>query len=257
MVFAILLVVAIIAGFFLYKKPKSNSIVVFPEEWQSLLEENVHFYRELPAEKQPEFRQRMTQFLGEVYIEGVGLEITNLDKVLIASSAVIPVFGFKEWHYSNLSGILLYPDYFNNDLEFADTAASRNIGGLVGSGRFEKQMILSQKALYYGFANTTDKSNTGIHEFVHLIDKMDGVTDGIPERLLEHQYIIPWIDLMHKTMEEINDDKSDIREYGGTNQAEFFAVVAEYFFERPDLLESKHPELFKMLEMCFYPEKQP
>ena len=55
-------------------------------------------------------------------------------------------------------------------------------------------------------------------------------------------------------MEEINDDKSDIREYGGTNQAEFFAVVSEYFFERPDLLETKHPELYKMLQMCFNPE---
>jgi Mlc titration factor MtfA (ptsG expression regulator) len=59
---------------------------------------------------------------------------------------------------------------------------------------------------------------------------------------------------MHKTMGEINDDKSDIREYGGTSQAEFFAVVSEYFFERPDLLEAKHPELYKMLEACFYPK---
>lgn len=255
MIYAIVLVVAVLAGFFLYKKPKKGVVEVFPKGWQELLQENVHFYRELPANRQPEFRQRMMQFLSKVYIEGVELEITDLDKILIASSAVIPVFGFKEWHYYNLSGVLLYPDYFNTDLEFADTAASRNIGGLVGSGRFEKQMILSRKALHRGFTNTTDKSNTGIHEFVHLIDKMDGATDGIPEQLLEKQYVLPWLDLMHKTMEEINDDKSDIREYGGTNQAEFFAVVSEYFFERPDLLEAKHPELFKMLQMCFNPQR--
>ncbi|TRW22849.1 zinc-dependent peptidase [Flavobacterium zepuense] len=256
MVYAIVLVLAALAGFFLYKKPKKGVVEVFPQGWEELLQENVHFYRELPADRQPEFRQRTMQFLSEVYIEGVELEITDLDKILVACSAVIPVFGFKEWHYYNLSGVLLYPDYFNNELEFADTAASRNIGGLVGSGRFEKQMILSRRALYHGFENTTDKSNTGIHEFVHLIDKMDGATDGIPEQLLAKQYTIPWIDLMHKTMEEINDDKSDIREYGGTNQAEFFAVVSEYFFERPDLLESKHPELFKMLQMCFNPGEQ-
>ena len=254
MVFVIFLVVAVAAGFFLYKKPKNKAVTGFPAQWQSLLEENVHFYRELPAERQPEFRQRIMQFLSEVYIEGVQMELTDLDKLLVASSAVIPVFGFKEWHYSNLSGVLLYPDYFDEDLQFADSDKMRNIGGLVGTGRFEKQMILSKRALYHGFTNTTDKSNTGIHEFVHLIDKMDGVTDGIPERLLGQNYVIPWVNLMHKTMEEINDDKSDIREYGGTNQAEFFAVVSEYFFERPDLLESKHPELFKMLEMCFYPK---
>lgn len=218
------------------------------------MEEHVRFYRNLPKEKQPEFRQRILQFLSEVYIDGVQIEITDLDKLLIASSAVIPVFGFKEWHYFNLTGVLLYPDYFDEDMEFADTDKDRNIGGLVGSGRFERKMILSKKALYQGFDNTTDKSNTGIHEFVHLIDKMDGATDGIPEQLLGHQYVIPWLDLMHKSMEEINDDESDIRKYGGTSQAEFFAVVSEYFFERPDLLKTKHPQLFEMLESCFNPK---
>src|SRR5690606_14485790 len=95
------------------------------------------------------------------------------------------------------------------------------------------------------------KGNTRIHEFVHLIDKMDGHTDGVPEILLKHQYALPWLNLIHKKMEAINDDKSDIRQYGGTSQAEFFAVAAEYFFERPDLLKRKHPQLYKMMEMCF------
>jgi|TARA_R110000823_G_scaffold196376_1_gene327758 Mlc titration factor MtfA (ptsG expression regulator) len=52
-------------------------------------------------------------------------------------------------------------------------------------------------------------------------------------------------------MEAINDNHSDIRKYGGTNQAEFFAVASEYFFERSDLLKKKHPELYKMLVECF------
>ena len=40
-------------------------------------------------------------------------------------------------------------------------------------------------------------------------------------------------------MEAISDNHSDIRKYGGTNEAEFFAVASEYFFERPDLLKKK------------------
>lgn len=253
MVFIILLVVAVLIGFYLYKNSKPKVVKSFLVEWENLLQEHVRFYRNLSAEKQTEFRRRILEFLSEVYIDGVQLEISDLDKLLIASSAVIPVFGFKEWHYHNLTGVLLYPDYFDEDMQFADTDKDRNIGGLVGSGRFERKMILSRKALYAGFDNKTDKNNTGIHEFAHLIDKMDGATDGIPEQLLGHQYVIPWVDLMHKTMEEINDDESDIRKYGGTNQAEFFAVVSEYFFERPDLLKAKHPELYKMLQACFYP----
>jgi len=35
------------------------------------------------------------------------------------------------------------------------------------------------------------------------------------------------------------------------NEAEFFAVISEYFFERPDLLAEKHPELYGMLVRMF------
>ena len=52
-------------------------------------------------------------------------------------------------------------------------------------------------------------------------------------------------------MKAINDNHSAIRKYGGTNQAEFLAVASEYFFERPDFLKKKHPELYKMLVKCF------
>ena len=101
------------------------------------------------------------------------------------------------------------------------------------------------------YKNETDKKNIAIHEFVHLIDKLDRNIDGIPEVLLEKQYTIPWIDLIEQKMIEINTNKSDIRAYGGTSKTEFFAVASEYFFERPKLLSKKHSELYKLLEEMF------
>lgn len=257
MQYTIILTIIIVLAVYFFSRIGRKRVKPFPNHWRPLLMNHVLYYRNLSKSKQVVFQQRMMQFLSEVYIDGVQLELQELDKILIASSAVIPVFGFEEWHYTNLSGILLYPDHFNEDLEFNSKGQLRNIGGLVGNGRFEKQMILSKKALYHGFANTTDKSNTGIHEFVHLIDKIDEVTDGVPERLLTHQYAIPWLKLIHGEMEAINDNHSDIRKYGGTNEAEFFAVASEYFFERPDLLKKKHPELYKMLVECFRQELGP
>ena len=254
MVYILILVVILLFAIHFYRKSKRHSVKPFPEHWHKLLMENVLYYKNLSKGRQLVFQQKMMQFLSEVYIDGVQFELEELDKILIAASAVIPVFGFKEWHYTNLSGILLYPDNFNEDMQFGSRDKSRNIGGIVGNGRFEKQMILSKKALYHGFNNKSDKNNTGIHEFVHLIDKLDDRTDGVPERLLQHQYAIPWLNLIHKEMEAINDNHSDIRKYGGTNQAEFFAVASEYFFERPDLLKKKHPELYGMLVECFRQE---
>tara|TARA_R110001592_G_scaffold92214_1_gene269048 strand:+ start:2289 stop:3062 length:774 start_codon:yes stop_codon:yes gene_type:complete len=256
MIFTILIfAIIVIFAIYSFTKLKSKPASIFPKHWHELLIKHVLFYKMLTVEKQMIFQRRIMQFLSEVYIEGVDIEIEELDKILIAVSAVIPVFGFREWRYNNLSGILLYPDAFNEDLEFEDQAHSKIIAGLVGTGRFEKQMILSKKALYSGFENNNDTYNTGIHEFVHLIDKMDGITDGVPERLIEHPYVIPWLKLIHKEMEAINDNKSDIRNYGGTNEAEFFAVASEYFFEQPGLMKEKHPELYRMLIACFHKNK--
>jgi len=122
---------------------------------------------------------------------------------------------------------------------------------MVGTGFMEGKMILSQPALIHGFKNESDKQNTAIHEFVHLIDKTDGSTDGIPSLLLEKQYTIPWIDLISKKIDEIFEGQSDINPYGGTNRIEFFSVASEYFFERPKLLKRNHPELYKLLEKVF------
>ena len=85
---------------------------------------------------------------------------------------------------------------------------------------------------------------------------LDGNIDGIPDKLFEYEYetSLAWLNLMHNKMEAINNKKSDIRNYGGTSKTEFFAVASEYFFERPDLLKKKHPDLYQMLSKCFNQE---
>ncbi|WP_204343952.1 zinc-dependent peptidase [Psychroserpens algicola] len=247
LVFILLLVFVV----YVFYKKYSRNIEQFPSHWHAILLKEVRYYKNLEPSEQKRFQTRMMQFLSEVYIDSVGFEIEELDKILIASSAVIPVFSFAEWHYPTLSGIILYPDNFNEDFQFSDQSKSKRIAGVVGTGRLEKKMILSRKALYHGFKNANDKRNTAIHEFVHLIDKMDDNVDGIPEVLMQNAYTIPWLKLVHDEMEAINKDTSDIRAYGGTKQAEFFAVASEYFFENPKLMKRKHPELYKMMADCF------
>ncbi|WP_459211433.1 M90 family metallopeptidase [Aquimarina rhabdastrellae] len=235
----------------LKKKQEKTVIAPIPEAWRKILEQKVVFYRRLLSLDQRRFEDEVMRFLSEIVIEGVKTEITDEDKVLIAASAVIPIFGFESWKYTNLKTVLIYPDYFDQNLNFENPEGIAAIAGLVGTGRFENQMILSKKALHHGFDNNSDKLNTAIHEFVHLLDKSDGAIDGIPKALLENHQYIPWLQLMHHKMEAINKDKSDIRNYGGTSETEFLAVASEYFFSRPKLLKRKHPELYKMMVACF------
>ena len=251
MFYILIFIVIVIFVIYAFSKSKPKKVEEVPSHWHDVLIKKVLFYKKLSLEDQIFFRKRMALFLSEINIEGVNTEIEELDKILIASSGIIPVFGFPNWSYNNLSSIIVYPDSFNKDLQFSDKDEDKRILGMVGTGRFNNQMILSKKAIRLAFNNKTDKHNTPVHEFVHLLDKMDGKIDGIPEFLFGKEYITPWLKLMYKEMKAINDDASDIRKYGGTSEAEFFAVASEYFFERPKLFKQKQPELYKMLALCF------
>ena len=60
---------------------------------------------------------------------------------------------------------------------------------------------------------------------------------------------------MDSTIQKMKTHGSDIDMYGATYSAEFFAVISEYFFERPDLLKVNHPELYEMLERIYKTER--
>ncbi|MGG8497071.1 zinc-dependent peptidase [Tenacibaculum sp. TC6] len=221
----------------------------FPNHWKLFLSSNVAYYNALTASEKNLFEFKIQEFLLHCEIVGVDTTVEDTDKLLVAASAVIPIFNFPDWHYPNISKVILYPCMFTKELE--RTGPNRNVLGMVGNGYLEGKMILSKQALHLGFQNESDKKNTAIHEFVHLIDKLDGEIDGIPKVLLEKQYTIPWIDLINQKMDEIYMETSDINPYGGTNRAEFFSVASEYFFERPKLLAQKHPKLYLLLEQLF------
>ncbi len=225
-----------------------------PSEWRTLLIQKVAFYNSLSAEERSLFENKVQEFLLNCRITGIDTEVTTADRLLIASSAVIPIFGFPDWKYNDLFEILLYPNSFNS--KFETSGKDRNILGMVGTGYMDGKMILSKNALHQGFANESDKKNTAIHEFIHLIDKADGTIDGVPKVLMDRQYAIPWLDLISKKIEDIHSGDSDINPYGGTNQQEFFSVAGEYFFERPKLLANKHPQLNELLSKVFNHDMQ-
>lgn len=250
LIIALVFVIALVAFFIFRKKSQPYIAKETPDPaYARLLDTHVAYYHRLGAGEKKKFEARTREFLNEIRIEGVGTEVNEVDRALIASSAVIPIFGFPDWRYHNLTNIILYPDTFDGEFQFE--GGNRNILGMVGSGYMNGQMLLSRAALTKGFSQNAGAENTAIHEFVHLLDKSDGATDGVPENLMAHQYAIPWLHLIHQEMHRIQSGKSDINPYALTNEAEFFAVVSEYFFEKPDQFQHKHPELYQQLSQIF------
>jgi MtfA peptidase len=247
----LILVIAAVIIYFIFKSRKStqDDPIDFPSSWRTILDTRVLFYHNLSPQDKIRFEHDVSRFIKNVRITGVNTEVDITDKLLVASSAAIPVFGFPNWDYTFLDEVLLYPGSFDRGYEI--NSKDETITGMVGSGSMEGKMILSKPSLHRGFDNETDKQNVGVHEFIHLLDKEDGTIDGIPATLLNKKFSIPWLKLIKEKTAAIHSGDSDINPYGATHEVEFFAVCGEYFFERPQLLQQNHPELYSLLERAF------
>ena len=247
-IIVLIALILLIVFFVFYKRPQKK--VFLPENFREILSENVSYYNKLDEKNKERLEEKIKDFLGYVRIDGIDTTVEDIDRLLVASAAVIPIFGFKKWKYNNLRNVLLYPASFNRE-EFLASGYEKNTLGMIGNGPMQRVMILSKPALRSGFMNKGSRANTGIHEFVHLLDKEDGEVDGLPEVLLNRKYNSKWIEQMNKNIGMILQENSDISPYGASSKAEFFAVTSEYFFNLPEIFKENHPDLFELMRLIF------
>lgn len=221
-------------------------------ELEIALDQNVAFYRALDPEGRERFRNMVKVFLDETPITGIRTDVDTTTRALVAASAIIPIFGFDDWEYSGLGEVLIYPNAFGEDYstEGENDQIQRRTLGMIGVGHLSGVMILSKPDLLSGFANPEDKRNVGIHEFAHLVDKADGSVDGLPPGV-NFSTAGPWIQWIGEELKNKPAGRHHIDDYAYTNEAEYFAVLTEYFFEAPDVLQSKAPKIYDMMQQMY------
>ena len=154
-----------LAGILLFRKIYKNKFGwiepsdPFPAQWRVILAGKVAYYNTLSKEEKGLFEYKVQEFLLNCRITGVQTQVDTTDKLLVASSAIIPILKFSQWKYTNISEVLVYPSLFNED--FKTEGSGRRIAGMVGNGYMEGMMILSKQALRLGFANESDKKKHG------------------------------------------------------------------------------------------------
>jgi MtfA peptidase len=221
----------------------------FPPEWQTLLERRVRFYRGLDDGQKDRFRQMVNVFLDEVRITGIRTEIDDTIRVLVAASAIIPVFGFTDWEYHRLGEVLIYPGSFDNEYH-TDRAEEANILGLTGLGHLRGVVILSKPSLLEGFSDSPSAENVGVHEFAHLVEQEE-VDGGLPPEV-PIEVVRQWVDYVKRELLQPSNRRKGINDYAYTNEHEFFAVLSEYFFGSPDKLKAETPVLYDLLRRLFH-----
>ena len=187
-----------------------------------------------------------------------GFIVTEEVKVTVAAQAALPLLGIEHRFYRGVDEILVHPTTYKVDMR------NRGPGGVVIEGKTEvlgtahsdiNIIALSWQSAKQGGANWEDGRNVVIHEFAHKLDMLDDFVDGTPPINCRQQHAA-WVRIMTKEYEELVEmdqkgKKTVLSKYGATNPAEFFAVSAEAFFEKPRQIRKKHPELYEQLKTYF------
>jgi Mlc titration factor MtfA (ptsG expression regulator) len=230
----------------------------FPKEWLNILEKNVPYYHRLSTEDQAELRGHIQVFISEKKFEGYGgQEIDDEVKVTIAAQACILLLHRETDYYPGLRTILVYPHHYfaAETRRLPGGIVAENVQGRMGESWHRGPVVLSWDDVLRGAYDYNDARNVVFHEFAHQLDSETGASDGAP-RLSHHSMYIAWARVMSTEYKNLIDKimrnhQTDLNTYGATNPAEFFAVITEYFFEKPKQLKRLHPELYEQLTLFY------
>ncbi len=227
----------------------------FPPTWRAYVDRNIPLFARLSAAEQAEVLGHAHVLLAEKHFEGCGgLEMTDEIRVTIAVQAARLLLHRDEDYFPTVKSVLVYPAAVAHErvehlgggiVEESETAAA----GLA-TGRMSA-IVLAWDSVTHGLTEHDDARDVILHEFAHELDYQDRSFDGTP--LLSSRVAYgAWARTMQSEFETLQaavakGRRTVIDEYGATNPAEFFAVLTEHFFERPDELRSRHSELYDLL----------
>ena len=237
------------------KKLQQIATMPFKEEYRNILSRISHYHNLSQEEKEKVERSILRFIHTKSFIGGGSLEVTEEMKLVIAFYACLILLHIDTSNcYDNLRTIIIY-----NQPVIMDRV--QNNGGIFSKEKFlidgqsanDTVVIIWHDAKHEAYHPR--KENVIVHEFAHEIDFMDGEIDGVPpmERSKYHE----WTNVLYKEFEKLNKvalqnrDWGDYRfigEYAATNEAEFFAVISERFFESPRSLKKKFPDLYNELK---------
>ena len=222
----------------------------FNVRYEVILHKTPHYHR-LTSDDQLKLQRSLLVFIHTKEFIGIGLVVNDEMKVLIGFYAcLLLIHKNTENCYDNLKTIVIYPHSIM-------TKQIRSFGGIYAQEEFMIQGQSVNDTVVITWHEAKQESyqmrhnNVIIHEFAHEIDFMDGEIDGVP--LIEQSKYDGWVHILYKEFNALNTIAVKNREWGkykllgayaANNEAEFFAVVTERFFESPVSLKFHFPELY-------------
>jgi Mlc titration factor MtfA (ptsG expression regulator) len=226
-----------------WRKRRTALAEPFPESWRGILQEWCDHYNRLTDDLRSRFEDDVRILLAEKPITGVGVEVIDELRLLVAASAVTLSLGWPTYEWEHLNEVLLYPDDFDRDYEFGEDDLS-------GQAHPWGTVILSVPALCQSFRDPDDAYHVGFHEFAHLLDLEQTHFDGIPLGF-DDAAAQRWVDIREREIPIMLRGESLLDDYGAHDPVEFLGVAVEAFFETSLAMRRNHAELYELLVAYF------
>jgi len=211
------------------------------------------FLKGLSDDEQRRLKDLAVVFLAEKEFTPVrGLALSEDDRLEIALQACLPVLELGIHWYDGWVGIVVHPSDFR--VQRAETGEDGVVhewdDELAGESWPGGPVVLSWEALDEAGTVAEGGVNVVIHEFAHKLDMMSGEADGVPP-LPSRAARERWIEVFDAEFErfcaEVDAGKDTFLDpYAAENEAEFFAVASEAFFESPNALKREYPRLYEL-----------
>lgn len=198
----------------------------------------IHYQRSGPAGKQ-RMEQVVATFVNDKRWVGAGIEVADEMKVMISACAAQLLMGFDDVVLSHFETIVVYPDTYRSPKS-----------GRMHQGEVRPKpgiIIISWEDFVHGYAHSRDAHNVGLHEMAHALWFENSIENG-EDHFLQADLLQRWGQLATADVRHIKSGGDHFfRDYAGTNQAEFFAVAVEYFFEQARAFREQLPELYAVM----------
>ena len=230
----------------------------FSPAWEDILQHNVTHYCMLDDAERTRLRELIQVFVAEKYWEGCGgLELTDEIRLTISAQACLLLLGLPHNYYQNVETIIVYPSTVvppQRKLGFFETALApmEESHPIIGQAFQQGPVIIIWDAALHGGRHPELGHNVVYHEFAHKLDMLDGAADGTPP-LRDRAEYRDWVQTCSREYLRLKHDaergrKSFLNAYGATNEAEFFAVATEQFFDQPLLMIKNSPDLYRVVK---------
>ncbi len=229
----------------------------FTSRQRAIICTQLPIFKVLTVVQKKQLLELMQVFLARKTFYGcAALEVTETMRLSIAAQACLLLLGRKTSVYHKLKSILIYPAAFKASRESRDAngVVSATDHHMLGESWDSGRVILSWDDVSSGAEDFNDGQNVTLHEFAHQLDSESGATNGAP--LLHTNRYTTWSKVLSKDYQCLQHRarrnlKTVMDKYGATNEAEFFAVATETFFERPRQLAERRPDLFEVLRAYY------